>query len=326
MTNWGLIARAESDRGLGVLTRLMYSHLSPDRTLLVTVDHQYVQETSAFPDATLVPFTGELDELVVKEWLDGLDVVVSCETFYDRRVIGWARELGVKTILYVMPEFLKAENPQPDAYWYPSSWRLDKCPTGVLLPVPCETRQFVDLPDPTGPVKFLHVAGKPALGDRNGTQIVVEAVKRARSPIHFTTYGQGLDRPQRLPHWHRVEPGPSNKWEMYESAHVLVLPRRFGGLSLPVIEALACGLAVVMTNVTPNTDWPIVPIEVNVGRKYEMPCGKVTTYDATLDDLGRLLAVLKNPAPTTNAMTAARAWATNNTWDLKRGDFLRALG
>lgn len=110
MTTWGLIARAESDRGLGVLTRLMYEHLSPDRTLLVTVDHDYVQETSAFPDATLVPFTGELDEQIVKEWLDGLDVVVSCETFYDWRVLDWARELGVKTILYVMPEFLKAEN------------------------------------------------------------------------------------------------------------------------------------------------------------------------------------------------------------------------
>lgn len=321
---WGLIARAESDRGLGVLTRLMYQHLTPDKTLVLTVEHEYEQETSAFPDATVLPFTGELNETEIKEWLDGLDTVVSCETFYDWRIIEWARELGVRTVLYVMPEFLKSENPQPDAYWYPSSWRLDKCPPGVLLPVPCEERQFVDLPEGTGPVKFLHVAGKPAMGDRNGTNTVMEAVRRARA-INFTTYGQGLPRPERLPYWHLVEPGPSNKWEMYERSHVLVLPRRFGGLSLPVVEALACGLAVVMPAVSPNSDWPIYPVTSSVGRKYEMPCGKVTTNDTDLSNLGTALAYLKNPEMAAAHMIRAREYAQANTWTTRRQDFLDAL-
>ena len=224
-----------------------------------------------------------------------------------------------------MPEFLKAENPQPDAYWYPSSWRLDKCPPGVLLPVPCESRRFVDQPDPNGPVKFIHVGGKPAMGDRNGSQTVIEAVRRARSPIHFTTYSQGLDRPQRLPHWHRFEPGPSNKWEMYESAHVLVLPRRFGGLSLPVIEALACGLAVVMPAISPNNDWPIYPVTSSVGRKYEMPCGKVVTNDTDLSDLGTTLACLKNPEVASAHMERSREYVQTNTWATRRQDFLDAL-
>jgi hypothetical protein len=327
---WGLIVRAESDRGLGVLTRLMHEHLVPDKTLVIRIDHEYAQEIEAFPGATVIDWAGgDLPEAEVRAWLDGLDSVVSAETFYDWNVINWARDMRVRTILYVMPELLKRELgnelPMPDQFWYPSSWRLSECPAGDLLPVPLEARRFVDFPDPTGPVKFIHVAGKPALGDRNGTQIVSEAVRRVRTPIQFTTYGQSLPRPQRLPHWHAWLNGPANKWEMYEQGHVFVLPRRYGGLSLPVTEALACGLAVVMPNISPNEDWPIVPLTAQLGRRYDMPPGKITTFDVQPDELTRTLNVLKNPSIAYEWMTASRIYANTHTWEQRKHLFMEAL-
>ena len=306
----------------------MYQNLNPDKTLLLTVNHEYAQDTNAFPDALVLPFDGALNEQVVKGWLHDLDVVVSCETFYDWRVVKWARELSVKTILYVMPELLKHELgnelPMPDRFWYPSSWRMNECPAGTLLPVPCDARPFVPLPDDD--VKFIHVAGKKALGDRNGTDIMFEALRRTRKPIDFTTYMQtGEHVTNRLPAWHRASQGVEDKWSMYESAHVIVLPRRFGGLSLPVVEALSCGLAVVMTDTSPNNDWPIVPINANPGRKYAMPCGRVPTWDALPDDIVRILRVLSDPAAATAQMLRSRLYAANNTWEIRRDDFLRAL-
>lgn len=325
MMRWGLIARAESDRGLGVLTRLMHENLSPDSTLLIRVDHEYRQDVEAFPEAALVEWSGaDLPELEVREWLEGLDVVVSAETFYDWRIVNWAREQGVRTVLYVMPELFKRELldgtlPMPDQFWYPSSWMPHVgLPSGDYLPVPCEQRAFVDLSSTD--VHVIHVAGKPALADRNGTNLVALASKRAQ-PKNLTVYGQSV-----LPRFHsnvRVSSGPENKWEMYESAHVLVLPRRYGGLSLPVVEALSCGLAVAMPDISPNADWPIHKMSASADAVIEMPVGSVQTYVTETRDIQEVFSLDTDVVRL--LMVRSREWARANTWAARRHTFYEAL-
>jgi glycosyltransferase involved in cell wall biosynthesis len=326
MMRWGLIARAESNRGLGVLTRLMYENLSPDSTLVVRVEHEYRQDVEVFPGATVVDWSGgDLPETEIREWLDGLDVVVSAETFYDWRVVNWAREQGVRTVLYVMPELFKRELfdgtlPMPDQFWYPSLWTPHPgLPAGDYLPVPCEQRPFVNFPDTD--VRVIHVAGKPALADRNGTNLVALASKRAQ-PGNLTVYGQGA-----LPRFHsnvRVLPGPENKWEMYESAHVLVMPRRYGGLCLPVIEALSCGLAVAMPDIPPNATWPIKFMGASADAVVEMPVGPIQTYVTDLTDL-RVALSPSVDGGVEHCMLRSRQWAEANTWDKQRHTFYEAL-
>jgi glycosyltransferase involved in cell wall biosynthesis len=63
--------------------------------------------------------------------------------------------------------------------------------------------------------------------------------------------------------------GSSDRAELYASFDVLILPRRYGGLCLPMSEALASGLPVIMSNTSPNdailpADW-LVPGAFNGG-------------------------------------------------------------
>ena len=326
---WGLIARSEPNRGLGVLTRLLRDNLCPDKTLVLTLSDGFVEETSAFPGATVMGFAGEIDERAFRAWADGLDTVLLCETFYDWRIVDWCRSAGVRTILYVMPELLKHELgvtlPSPDEFWYPTTWRLDQCPPGRLLTLPCEARPFVG--DPTGEVRMVHVAGRKALGDRNGTQTVFKALAgmdKRRGPA-FTTFTQGSEHELRpTPRWHQVVAGPADHWEMYD-AHVLVMPRRFGGLCLPVVEALACGMAVVMPGISPNLDWPVVPVKARERHRYNMPCGPVFTHDTDVVALRAAIVAKSDPDTAAVEMARARAWVAANTWDVRRDAFLREL-
>jgi len=308
----------------------MYQNLNPDKTLVIRIDHEYAQETQVFPDATVVDWAGgDLHEATIREWLEGLDTVVTAETFYDWRIVDWAREMGVRTVLYVMPELLKKElldgdMPRPDTFWYPTSWQPDigrPWPSGPVLTVPCEQRPFVDFPTDTA--RFVHVAGKPALGDRNGTGTLALASKIGRG-MSLTVYGQGA-----LPRFNsnvRVQNGPDDKWTMYEQAHVLVMPRRFGGLCLPVIEALSCGLAVMMPDISPNADWPIVKVSAEPDRVIEMPCGSVRTYVTNQRELaGKIVSGQKKVSEVSHFMQRSRDYATKNSWANRRGDFLAHL-
>lgn len=330
---WGLIARAESDRGLGVLTRLMAENLLPDRILLITIPgSEYRQETawSAGFETLVVPWDGgDLSEPVVRQFLDGLDVVVSAEIFYDWNVVLWARDMKVRTVLYVMPELFKRELldgtlPMPDQFWYPTKWKPSTTlPEGNYLPVPCEHRTFVDYPE-DDQLQVIHTAGKPALADRNGTNLVALVSKRAR-PQNLTVYGQGA-----LPRFNSnvtVLPGPDDKWKMYEGAHLLLLPRRYGGLCLPVIEALSCGLAVTMPAISPNIyEWPIIRMDASPDAVVEMPVGQVQTYTTSLIDIERVMAPGIVTGPTVRTwMSKARAWAQENTWEKRKHTFYEAL-
>ena len=326
---WGLIARAESDRGLGVLTGEMHRHLQPDRTLVGTLDSGYEQRLDQYPDATVMSFdNGTLDETQFKEWCTGLDVIVSAETFYDWRTITWARQLGTRTILYAMPELLKHEIghtlPTPDAFWYPTSWRLDKMPPGVVLPVPVESRPFEQ--PPTDTIRMVHVAGKKALAIRNGTDTLINALPAVRGDSTMTVFSQDNTYRLRSGIPAHVVKGPPDKWDMYSDAHVLVMPRKYGGLCLPVLEALSCGLAVVMTDVSPNSDWPIIPVKAENSRVVQMPCGPVHTHVCNQLDLAHTLTGLSVKRDIVErAMERSRQWAEENTWERRSSDFLAAL-
>jgi glycosyltransferase involved in cell wall biosynthesis len=45
-----------------------------------------------------------------------------------------------------------------------------------------------------------------------------------------------------------------NYWDNYDQ-DVLIMPRRFGGLCLPVNEALGAGMPVIMPSISPNNLW-----------------------------------------------------------------------
>lgn len=323
----GLIARSE-DRGLGILTWAFHRNLVPDRTLLVSMGKLgggWDEHHDRYPDATVAPFDGvQLPEDVVRPWLDGLDVVYSAETFYDDRLVGWARAAGVATVLHVMPEFHRAHLDPPDVTWTPTSWRLDLLPERtVVVPVPVEADVF----DPAvaadgGPLVVVHVAGKRAMGDRNGTLQVAQAVRMVRQPMQVRVVTQEPRLPAMRTRTRGVTVetvlgGTATRAELYAGAHVLLMPRRFGGLCLPAQEAMAAGLGLAMSDCPPNTtDWPALPLPGVWSGAAATPGGNLRLFTANPARMAAALDRLAtHPDETAALQAAAVSWARDHTWN-----------
>jgi glycosyltransferase involved in cell wall biosynthesis len=114
-----------------------------------------------------------------------------------------------------------------------------------------------------------------------------------------------------------VTGGYPDRWSLYDDADLLVLPRRYGGLCLPVLEAFASGVGVVMTDVEPQAStWPIIGVPTPAARRpVEMPCGPVplSTVDPTV--LARLLdEMVDDPEQIIAARYRARSFAVEHSW------------
>lgn len=319
----GLIARCERWRGLGIQCRNFYDNIPVDKVLLIRMPAHTLdcdERPEWYPGATSIDYDNyhhELDERMVMDFLDGLDVVFSVETPYDWRLPNWARRAGTKLVIQGNPEFYRNDQPEyahqaePDAWWWPTPWRMDRLPRGQYMPVP--------MPDhpPTAAtsmerMRFLHVVGKRAYGDRNGTDVVINALRAIDQPCDFMINGVGWELPEiPLPFGCLTElsverVGVEDRWGMYEGHHVLVLPRRYGGLSLPALEAASRGLAVLMPDVSPNETLASLFVEAGSDGYAKLAAGPVPTADVRYMDLGRRLTELcRNPETVKQAMKAS---------------------
>ena len=277
-----------------------------DDVLLVRMPRPDCKEAPEwYPGATHAaydPIRHQLDEELVTDWLEGLDVVFTVETPNDWRMPLWCREMGVKLVIQGNPEFVRHGREgfehlaHPDQWWWPTKWRTDILPAGVHMPVPMPDTVPVERNDDDVPLRVLHVVGKRAYADRNGTEILVSALRRVRRKMHVTIIGLDGELP-------KVQAGPSNRnltveyhpdgfdnhWDMYRNQDVLVTPRRYGGLQLPALEAAACGLAVMMPDCSPNAELASVLVPVRRQATLSLAAGPIRTAEVAPVDLSEHL-------------------------------------
>lgn len=313
----GLIARAEN-RGLGIQTWEAHRALAPAKTLVVDVANPegYAMHLDRFPDAEVVELRQQrwLPEALCREWLDGLDVVLSCETFYDWRFVEWAHEQGVATVCQVNPEFFVDDHPHPTVWWNPTTWRLDSLPEGTrVVPVPVALDRYPESGNRKvdGALRVLHVVGRPAYGDRNGTELLSKAARRLSPDVEVVVTSQ-----RSTSHAAAIVREVDHYWSLYDGFDVLVMPRRYGGLCLPVQEAMAAGLAVVMPSCSPNLDWPIVPVAWRYRGALPVPAGQVQMAETDAVDLARVLNHLAEDRDYLNdSRDRACKWAVEHSWE-----------
>jgi len=260
----GLIARADN-RGLGQQTWAFYRNVQPDRTLVLDVPsvQPLDQHFGRFPGERVIkgfPSRRDMDG-----FLDGLDVVYTAETGYGQHLWDAAETRGVSTVLHVNYEFWNQED-RPTVFALPTAWHREDLPDGaVMLPVPIEGDRLRPRTDPPRTAsRFLHIVGRPAIHDRNGTPDLLDSLQHVTAPVTVVIacqqrgYVESLQRNYRIPSHVTVEvrsADVSNYWENYVDADALLMPRRFGGLCLPAQEAIGCGLPVLMPDVDPNNTW-----------------------------------------------------------------------
>jgi glycosyltransferase involved in cell wall biosynthesis len=335
----GLIARAD-DRGLGHMTWEFHRHLQPARTLVVREPgaeaRGFAPHLDRYPDATVVRFDGGLlPEAEVRAWLQGLDVLYSAETFYDWHLVDWAEQAGVATVLHVMPEFFHHHVPPTTAVWAPTPWRLQHLPAYTrVVPVPVATDRFpMAAPARADQLRVLHTAGHRAAADRNGTTQLLQALRRTRQPmaVRLTTQDPALPKAA-LPRTVTLQAevgGRAGYWDLYAAADVLVLPRRYGGLCLPVQEAMAAGLAVVLPDTAPNDWWPALLVPGRERGHINTAAGTLPLFAADPHQLAQQLDQLAaSPELVAEAQQASLAWAQAHSWaelaPLYRAELARA--
>ena len=276
----GLIARADNT-GLGNQTWEFYRHLKPHKTLVVDMTH--LKHNSHYPDTrypgamvvkALPDPPATLPPECLAPFLEDLDVVFTAEVPYSPLLYYRAARRGVATVCQPNFEFLDQSGPEPSLYVPPTSWHFDDiaCPRKILLPVPIATDRWPDAERRTDRAtvarNILHVVGRPAIFDRSGTPELLQALTRVTSEVKVTLCCQRTGYLNQLLNCYAFPKNVTvdtyamdkkNYWELYPGHDLMVLPRRFGGLCLPMQEALGAGMPVIMPDISPNAD--ILPRE-----------------------------------------------------------------
>lgn len=334
MQRLGVIARAD-DGGLGNLLWEFCRHLEPDRVLIMDLGEHGRSAVH------LDRFDG-LDVRVRQGWgptqddvrwlLDGCDVLYSAETWYDDDVPHMAKAAGVRTVLHVMPELYLTQR-IADEIWVPTTYRRGFLPANRLVPVPVALDRFT-YKQRSPATHFVHTWA-PAMLDRNGTNPTLAALECVKVPIRATILGaqHAIQLEGRAPVELKSDPGaprPDNYFEIWpDDADVLIMPRRFAGLSMPVQEAAAQGIPAIMTAVDPQVDWPGVVGCLTRGRpgRSRMAGGMIDVYDPDPGSIAdKITQLATDDAYAARMSDQARAWAEGLSWDVWTPRYRQALG
>ena len=266
----GLIARADNT-GLGNQTLEFYKHMKPHKTMVIDIGHLNGNQSypERYPDAQVI--NGFPKSHNIDAFLQDLDVVFVAESPYNYWLYQRARELGVKVAVQYNYEFFDwyshPQLPTPDMLIAPSRWHYEQIEQwckerGIKhqylhCPVNRELLPFVKK---TKARKFLHIAGKPAVWDRNGTETVIDAMEHVHEDVEVYITVQS---PKYLEDWIKRGKGNpklhfydttsvENYTDLYKDMDVMLFPRRYGGNCLPLNEALSTGMPVIMPDLSPN--------------------------------------------------------------------------
>ena len=303
----GIIARSDNT-GLGNQTRELVKMLNPDKILLI--DSQHFNNNEQHPEwykdyNVTTTSSGFPTKQELIEFLRNIDVVLSCETFYRQDFLHYAKRRGIKTILQYNFEFLlNMSNPDaelPDVLLAPSLWnieQIEKMVNGrcrvIHLPPPTDSTLFENVRQNNmlkNHNRLLHVGGKFAAKDRNGTQTVLEMLKYSKASYELVITTQKF--PELDLKDSRVtvnNSNPENREELYNGFDAMLLPRRYAGLCLPMNEALISGLPVFMTDISPNNlilpkEWLIKSEHINSFQAKSL----VDVYDGNPEHLASIV-------------------------------------
>jgi glycosyltransferase involved in cell wall biosynthesis len=278
--NIGIIAYS-TWTGLGVQTLDYCNHLNPAKILLIDLSslngmEQHPEWYNKFPHVILCSGFPTME--IIEKFLQGLDLIFMAETPLNFLMLKRAREMRVKSIIHYNYEFLSYVSnknlPTPDLLLAPTSWHLYDVASLTMARVERLTLPIDKTKIPERDIKETkligHIAGRVATNDRNGTMSFLNMVRRLGDSFNYVVYiqtpkeakGQELYNEINKEIKRTIRDVPSlrvvydieDNTEMYKEMDLLVLPRRYGGLCIPMLESLSAGIPVIMPNISPNED------------------------------------------------------------------------
>lgn len=296
-----------TDQGLGYLAKSFY-------------DHGLIQDVYVWPHTSRQNHREWYPDAVkAAEDLLRCDVILLFETAFEWKIIPWARERGIRTVLMPMYECTPYPLPYvPDLILAPSDLDLQYYPeasrVNVPVDVPWKLRERARV--------FVHNAGNGGLGGRNGTKELLEAMRWVKSPIRLILRSQ---RPVEAPSDPRIDLRIGQFDDIWEEGDVFVFPEKFNGLSLPIQEAFASGMAVMASDRFPNTEYlpreHLIPVAGYTTEKIARPFECAVIHpEAIAEAIDRIY-------DTDIAETSRKglAFANENSWQALKGRYEELL-
>lgn len=277
-----------NDSGLGAQTRRLTQMLKPHKILVINSEGFSKNKTQnwhwydAFQGYRVDGFPSDRE---INIFLREVTHVLVCENPLNFHLFSEAKRRGIKTFCQSNYEFcdnLANENlPLPDKFLMPSHWKVgemqemfgeDKV---TYLPPPIDASEFaavreVNFARTSQQVELLHIIGTLAAHDRNGTLDLLGSLNLTNANFRLTIKSQHDLPSEYMTSDRRVRYQIGNEVEsqdLYRDYDALILPRRYGGLSLTANEALMSGLPVIMPDIEPNNkllprEWLVDSVKV----------------------------------------------------------------
>jgi len=239
-------------------------------------------------------------------FLKGLTKVFCIENPFNFHLLDECKKKGIKLYIQSNWEFsdhLNRDLTLPTKFLMPSYWKVEEMKARfgddkvMYLPPPIDPQEFAKARNinlvKSGKRKFLHIVGTLATYDRNGTLSLLDAVKKSKGDYTMVIRSQA-----ELPQGYQISDArveyvvddTDDLTKMYEGYDAMIIPRRYGGLCLPMIEALISGLPVIMPDISPNNQilpkkW-LVPAKITGLFQARTP---IDVYSVDIDKLAEKL-------------------------------------
>lgn len=262
-----------TNTGLGNQTYEFYKQMSPAKTLVIDLSAFNGMPTNheKFSEGEIRIARGLPSREDINWLLTGVEAVFICESPLNYYLFEKANALCIPTLQQYNYEFFdyvrNAHLSKPSLLGAPTSWYLEQvvdmnvAPVKILrVPVNREKVKFRKIERCK---TFLHIVGRITYKDRNGTRAFIEVSKRL--PGNYVLSIQKPTEAKNLQEYEEIKllcqktgikviEDLDRYEDLYLYGDVLVLPRKYGGLCLPMNEALSAGLPVIMPDISPNAD------------------------------------------------------------------------
>ena len=228
----------------------------------------------------------------IQKFAKDLTHIFVCENPLNFSLLQYAKFHNIKLYIQTNYEFcdhLNNKLPLPHKFVMPSTWMVDDMKQRfgddvvTILPPPVDVSEFAEAfnvnidrtKENRGTPRLLHMVGTLASKDRNGTLDVLKTLPYITEDLELVIHSQ-----HELPNEYIVEDDRvtysigtiEDPADMYKGFEAMVLPRRYGGLCLPMWEAMLSGLPVIMTGISPNADY--------IDKQWLVPAKKTDTVKA----------------------------------------------
>lgn len=341
MRRLGVIGRADMG-GIAQQSLAVARHLEPYVSAALVLDMSPGDRGRGPFDPT--PWTDALGDRVtcasfpfsdyMLDWLIGQsDVIFAVEgpmpgrnDFADR-----CAAAGVELVFHVNPELWQEVYRGPTTrLTLPTTWHQERFPDATLLPMPVDRERFPYTHRDQART-FLHVSA-PAFHDRAGTALLHEALPFVESPVRFIMHGVRDTGPVkdtigRVNVEYRV-PVADHRDVYPRDADVLVVPRRYGGLSLNAAESASLGLPLVTLDLPPLNARPgVLTVPLTTSYDVAMIGGTEPVWTANPHALAREIDLLaRHPRGVQELSRQADQWAAENSWSALLPTWVEVLG